>query len=240
LSETPPDAPIEPTGGPAPTGRPPTTHRKERRGVVGPFSGRQLLLVALAIVGSAVGLAAITTPLGGPGGSPDVVDPRATPYVFASPPAEGLRPGSLAPELEVALDDGTTYQLTDLDGNPIRLDALRGKVVWINFWASWCPPCQQETPILRELDERYGDQGLEIIGISVQETSPDDIAEYAERYDLAYTIGFDASGHIFRAYKVYALPTQFFIDTNGVIDTVINGPVELDAASALIESLLPE
>jgi cytochrome c biogenesis protein CcmG/thiol:disulfide interchange protein DsbE len=208
--------------------------------MIGPFSGRQILLLVLAVAASAIVLAAVTTPLGTTGNGPGVVDPRATPFVFASPPAEGLRPGSTAPELEVALDDGSTFQLTDLDGAPIRLDALRGKVVWINFWASWCPPCQQETPILRELDERYGDDGLEIIGISVQETSPDDIAAYAERYDLAYTIGFDASGHIFREYKVYALPTQFFIDTNGVIDTVVNGPVELDAASALIESLLPE
>jgi cytochrome c biogenesis protein CcmG/thiol:disulfide interchange protein DsbE len=208
--------------------------------MIGPFSGRQILLLVLAVAASAIVLAAVTTPLGTTGNGPGVVDPRATPFVFASPPAEGLRPGSTPPELEVALDDGSTFQLTDLDGAPIRLDALRGKVVWINFWASWCPPCQQETPILRELDERYGDDGLEIIGISVQETSPDDIAAYAERYDLAYTIGFDASGHIFREYKVYALPTQFFIDTNGVIDTVVNGPVELDAASALIESLLPE
>ena len=78
---------------------------------------------------------------------------------------------------------------------------LRGKVVWINFWASWCPPCQQETPILRELDERYADQGLEIIGISVQETSADDVTAYAERYELDYTIGFDASGHVFREYE---------------------------------------
>jgi thiol-disulfide isomerase/thioredoxin len=208
--------------------------------MVGPFSGRQILLLVLAVAASAIVLAAVTTPLGTTGNGPGVVDPRATPFVFASPPAEGLRPGSLAPELEVPLEDGSTFQLTDLDGAPIRLDALRGKVVWINFWASWCPPCQQETPILRELDERYGDEGLEIIGISVQETSPNDIAAYAERYDLGYTIGFDASGHIFREYKVYALPTQFFIDTNGVIDTVINGPVELDGASALIESLLPE
>jgi peroxiredoxin len=193
----------------------------------------------MAILGSAIVLAAITTPLGTTGLGPGVVDPRATPFVFASPPAQGLRPGTTAPELEIALEDGSTFQLTDLDGNPIRLDELGGKVVWLNFWASWCPPCQQETPVLRELDERYRDRGLEIVGISVQETSADDVGAYAERYDLRYTIGFDASGHVFREYKVYALPTQFFIDTNGVIHTVINGPVELDGASALIESLLP-
>src|SRR5688500_1286271 len=81
--------------------RPSTTHRPQRRGLVGPFSGRQLLVVALAIIASALVLAAITTPLGTTGLGPAVVDPRATPYLFASPPAEGLRPGTTAPELEI-------------------------------------------------------------------------------------------------------------------------------------------
>lgn len=219
--------------------RPAFTHQPRKHGLIGPFSGRQLGLAALAVVVLAVVLVAVTTPLGSTGLGPNVVDPRATPFVIASPTA-GLQPGSLAPELEATLDDGSTYQLHDLDGNPIRLADLRGKVVWINFFASWCPPCQQETPILRELSERYRDQGLEVIGISVQETSPDDLTSYAERYDLDYTIGFDASGHIFRTYKAYALPTQFFIDTNGVIVTVVNGPVDEQGASALIESLLPD
>lgn len=207
--------------------------------MVGPFSGRQLLLVALAVVGTGIGLAAITTPLGPPGDGPGVVDPRATPFVFASPPSEGLRPGSTAPDFDVALDDGSSFQLTDLDGVPIRLEELRGRVVWVNFFASWCPPCQQETPILRELDERYRERGLTIIGVSVQETSPADLQAYADRYDLGYTIGFDVSGHVFRAYKVFALPTQFFIGPDGVIRQVVNGPVDEAGASALIDSLLP-
>ena len=143
-----------------------------------------------------------------------------------------------APELAALLGDGTTYQLTDLDGRPIRLADLRGKVVWLNFWASWCPPCQQETPILRELDAKYRDRGLEIVGISVQETTPTDVGAYADRYELDYTIGFDGSGHILRDYQVFALPTQFFIDTNGVIQLVVNGPVDEAGATALIESML--
>lgn len=207
--------------------------------MIGPFSGRQLVLVVVAVVASGLGLAAITTPLGGPGAGPGVVDPRATPFIFASPPPEGLRPGSTAPEFEIDLADGGTFQLTDLGGAPIRLDDLRGSVVWVNFFASWCPPCQQETPILRELDERYRERGLRIIGISVQETSPADLQAYADRYDLGYTIGFDASGHVFRAYRVFALPTQFFIDPDGVVRQVVNGPVDEAGASALIESLLP-
>ena len=219
--------------------RPEFTHKPPKRGVIGPFSGRQLLAAALALLVTFVVLVAVTTPLGTTRIQPGPVDPRATPFVFASPPAEGLRVGSTAPELAVTLADGSTYQLTDLDGRPIRLDALRGKVVWINFWASWCPPCQQETPILRELSDRYRDRGLEVIGISVQETSPDDLAAYARRYELGYTIGFDGSGHVFRTYKVFALPTQFFIDPTGVIRQVINGPVDEAGAAALIESLLP-
>jgi len=219
--------------------RPDFTHKPPRHGLIGPFSGRQLVAALAAIVVTAIVLVAITTPLGTAGATAGPVDPRATPFIIASPPAEGLRPGSTAPELAIPLDDGTTYQLTDLDGKPISLAQLRGKVVWLNFWASWCPPCQQETPILRELSERYRDRGLEIIGVSVQETSVDDVASYAQRYQLPYTIGFDGFGHIFHAYKVYALPTQFFIDTTGTIVQVVNGPVDEAGAAALIESLLP-
>lgn len=219
--------------------RPGFTHKPRKHGLIGPFSGRQLLAALGAVVLTAVVLVAVTTPLGGTGITPGPVDPQATPFIISSPPPEGLRVGSTAPEFTVALDDGATFQLTDLDGAPVTLEALRGKAVWINFFASWCPPCQQETPILRELSERYRDRGLEIVGVSVQETSADDVAAYAARYELPYTIGFDGSGHIFRAYKVYALPTQFFLDTNGVIAHVINGPVDEAGASALIESLLP-
>lgn len=219
--------------------RPGFTHTPPRRGLIGPFSARQVIAAVLAVAVLAVVIIAVTTPLGRTGVTPGPVDPQATPFLISSPPPEGLRAGSTAPELNVSLDDGTTFQLTDLDGNPITLAALRGKVVWLNFWASWCPPCQQETPILRDLDARYRDRGLELVAISVQETSADDVRAYAERYELPYTIGFDGSGHIFRAYKVYALPTQFFIDTNGVIAAVVNGPVDEAGTAALIESLLP-
>ena len=96
------------------------------------------------------------------------------------------------------LPDGSTYQLTDLAGKPVRLADLKGKGVWINFWASWCPPCQSETPVIRDLAEKYADRGLVVIGISVQETNAADVAEYAHRYQLGYTIAPDLSGLIFR------------------------------------------
>lgn len=219
--------------------RPEFTHKKERHGLIGPFSGRQLAAILVTVVFAVIVLVAATTPLGTVGAGPGPVDPRATAYIIDEAPDVGLKPGDLAPELSVALEDGTTYQLSDLDGNPIRLEDLRGKAVWINFFATWCPPCQSETPVMREISERYKDRGLELVAVSVQETSPEDVKDYADKYELDYTIGFDGSGRIFRAYKVYALPTQFFIGPDGVIRDVAQGPMTVESASAYIERILP-
>jgi peroxiredoxin len=219
--------------------RPGFSHRRERHGLVGPFSGRQLVVAFASIVVAVVVLVGITTPLNGGGNGPGTVDPRATSYLIGSPPPEGLHVGATAPELTVPLGDGTTYQLADLDGNAIRLATLRGKAVWINFWTTWCPPCQSEVPILRDVSERYRDRGLELIAISVQETSPADVRSYAERYRLGYTIGFDGSGAIFHEYKAYGLPTQVFIDPAGVIRSIVGAPLDEAGAIAHVEAILP-
>ncbi len=220
--------------------RPAFRHETQRHGLVGPFSGRQLALGLVVVAAVAVGLVALNTPVTVPGPADGPRDPGATPYLVGEAPSEGLQPGDLAPELEATRDDGSTVQLTTLDGRPVRLEDLRGKGVWINFWASWCPPCQAETPVLREVYEAYRDRGLELLAISVQETSPEDVRRYAERYMLPYTIAADLEADIFHLYRVYALPTQFFIGPDGVIRSVVNGPLDLDAARAQVEAILPE
>lgn len=224
-----------------PTGeaRPAFTHTRERHGLVGPFSGRQLALAALAVVLAGVGLAIITTPLGST--NPSVPgDPRATPYILGPAPEKGLRPGDRPPALELTAADGTKTPFTDLDGRPISLADLKGKAVWINFFASWCPPCQSETPVLRDIAERYRGRGLEVVGISVQETNADDVRAYADRYQLGYTIGADLTGDIFRLYRLWGLPTQFFVGPEGVIRSVVLAPLGEDAAAAQIEAILPK
>ena len=211
-----------------------------RRGVIGPFSARQLLTTLGVVVVTALVLLVATRPLGpGPGSGLPTMLPGATPYLVGSP-ITGLQVGQLAPELEWLDDDGATVSLTDLDGNPVRLEDLRGKLVWLNFWATWCPPCQGETPILRDLDEAYGDRGLEIVAVAVQETSPDNVQDYADRYGLDYTIAFDASADIFDLYRVFALPTQVFVGPDGAVRQVVNGPLTYDIASGWIEEWLPD
>jgi peroxiredoxin len=207
-----------------------------RRSGIGPFSWRQLLTVVAVIGVAAIALTLLTRPIApGPGGATAL--PVATAYVVG-PAVEGLRPGDLAPELSVTRPDGTKVALTDLDGNPVRLADLRGKLVWLNFWATWCPPCQAETPVLRDTAAAYRDRGLEVVGMAVQETTVDDVKAYAERYGIDYPIAFDGSADIFNRYHVFALPTQFFIGPDGRILEVVNGPMSDAGARARIESYL--
>jgi thiol-disulfide isomerase/thioredoxin len=225
---------LDPTQYAEPPARPP------RRGGIGPFSGRQLAGVLGVVVVAALGLFVVTRPLGpaptGSGGPTAI--PGATPFLVG-PATTGLRPGDLAPELTWQAADGSAAALTDLDGRPVRLADLRGKLVWINFWATWCPPCQAETPVLRDMAERYAGRGLVVLAIAVQETSVDNVRDYAQRYELPYPIAFDASANAFGIYKVFALPTQFFIGADGRIREVVNGPLTDETAAARIEAYLP-
>jgi thiol-disulfide isomerase/thioredoxin len=195
-----------------------------RRGVVGPFTARQLVGVLVAVLAATAVLAVATQPLVTPGASPAPEDPRATQYVIGSA-GEGLRVGDRAPELEIVGPDGAPAPLLDLDGNPVRLADLRGRPVWINFWASWCPPCQAETPTIRDLAEAYEPQGLAVVGISVQEATEDDVRAYAETYGLGYIVAADLTGDVYRLYRVFGLPTQYFIDEAGIIRSIVQGPV---------------
>jgi peroxiredoxin len=217
---------------------PATRHERARHGLVGPFSGKQLGVGFALVLVVAVALIVVTTPLGQTGAT-GVADPRPTAYIIDTPPAEGLKPGDLAPALVAQRADGTPYELRDLDGQPVRLEDLRGRGVWIDFWASWCPPCQAEMPVLRSLADQYRDQGLTVIAVSVQETSEQDVRDYAERYGLTYTVAADLEGLIFHRYKVYALPTQFFIGPDGVIRQVVQGPVDETSGAELVRSILP-
>ena len=93
--------------------------------------------------------------------------------------------------------------------------------------------------MLRALDRAYRDRGLSIVGISVQETNAADVAAYVDRYSLGYTVAADLDGDIFRHYRVYVLPTQFFIRPDGRIASLILGPLDEAAATAQIEAILP-
>lgn len=207
------------------------------RPLIGPFTGRHLLTIVGTVVVIGLVLALVTMPIARPD-DPTLPQPGSD-FVPVGEPTEGLQVGSLAPEF-TGLVDGQLVTLTDLDGQPIRLADLRGRPVWINFWATWCPPCQEETPVLRKVYETHEHQGLALVAISVQETSPEDVRQYVETYELDYTVGFDATSAVFRTYQAYGLPTQLFLDREGVIRTVVRGPLSEVQAERILAPLLAE
>jgi len=209
---------------------------RRRAGLVGPFSTRQVLLVGLIAVVATLFAAALNAPIVGPGPT-GLPDPRSSFYPVGAP-REGPRVGQPAPELEGQAPDGATVGLTDLDGHPIRLADLRGRPVWLNFWASWCPPCQAETPVLRDTFERHRAEGLVLVAVAVQETTAEDVRAYARTYGLAYAIGFDADSAVFRRYGIWGLPTQLFIGRDGVIRRVVLGPVSAETAERYVAEIL--
>lgn len=223
----------DPTPAPSPGGR--RSGRLGRR-VIGPFTLGHLLGVAGTLVGVAAILVLLTTPVGGPLPT-DAPRPGASFFVIG-PPTEGLAIGQVAPEL-AGERDGQPVTLTALDGQPVSLAALQGHPVWVNFWASWCPPCQQETPVLRDLYRQHADRGLRMVGVSVQEASPDEVRRYVETYAVPYTVAFDGTSAVFKAWRGFGLPTHYLLDEQGIVRAVHYGPLSRDGAAALLESIMP-
>ena len=214
--------------------------RKPGRGsrpLVGPFTAFQVVAVLVAVMVTALVLVFVNTPLANPA-SPGLPTP-GNGFVPVGDPVEGLRVGDVAPQLTGTVN-GQVENLTDLDGHPINLADYRGHPVWISFFATWCPPCQEETPVLRDTFAAHQAEGLGLIGVSVQETTADDVRAYVQRYSLGYTVGFDATSAVFHTYRAFGLPTQFFLDKNGVIRNVVLGPVTRDQVEAILAPLLAE
>jgi peroxiredoxin len=92
---------------------------------------------------------------------------------------------------------------------------------------------------VRDIADRYRDRGLEVVGVSVQESSPENVRAYAEKYQLGYTIGADSLGAIYNAYRLRGIPTSFFIGPEGAIHAIVNGPLSEAGAVRQVEALLP-
>lgn len=150
------------------------------------------------------------------------------------------------------VDVGTrapSFPATDLQGRPVRLEELRGQVVLLNIWATWCGPCRDEMPSLERLHKELGPRGLKIVAVSV-DAAPGavapggqeggDVAEFARQLGLTFTIWHDPSGQIQRTYRTTGVPESFIIDRDGVIQKKVIGATEWDTGShpELIRRLL--
>jgi peroxiredoxin len=122
--------------------------------------------------------------------------------------------------------------LETLDGGTVSLADLRGQVVLVNFWATWCPPCRAEMPAIQQVYERYREQGFTVLAVDMQETDAQ-VAAFVDEMGLTFPILMDRDGSVSARYQVKALPSTFFIDREGIIQNVtLGGPM----APAFIES----
>jgi len=125
-------------------------------------------------------------------------------------------------------------------GGTVVLDSLRGNVVYVDFWASWCGPCQKSFPWMKSLQDRLGSKGLTIVAINLdKDRSAAD--EFLAKYPAPFQVAFDPSGKTAKAYKVWGMPTSYVIGPTGAILATHAGfdPKRTAAIEAEIESVLP-
>jgi len=138
---------------------------------------------------------------------------------FVAVGASALDRGDRAPELGLA----------DLEGNRISIASLRGKVVVVDFWATWCEPCREELPVLNRLYREHQDDGLVVVGVSV-DNSADNVREFLREMPLQFPIVHDEGHQIAGRYGPSQMPTSYIIDRRGVVRYVHGGYRAEDAA----------
>lgn len=129
------------------------------------------------------------------------------------------------------------FTLHDPKGVEYALEDLRGQVVLVNFWATWCEPCRAEMPELDALAHEYRDTGFRVLAVNVLE-EPDAIQRFGEELGLGLPLLVDRSGEVYKAYNVQGLPTSYLIDAEGVIRDVRVGVVTRRYLEARLPALL--
>jgi cytochrome c biogenesis protein CcmG/thiol:disulfide interchange protein DsbE len=141
----------------------------------------------------------------------------------------GQRDSGMAPD----------FTLTEFDGRTITLSDLRGQVVIINFWASWCPPCREEAAYLESTWRKYKDSGVVFIGVDYVDTDAKALA-YIDEFDITYFNGPDVGTRISQAYNMDGVPETYYVAKNGDLRGVKIGPLAPPELDQKIDELLAE
>lgn len=147
--------------------------------------------------------------------------------------AESKDPLPLGEMLEIPAPD---FEAVDLEGNKLKLSDFRGKIVFLNFWATWCPPCEEEMPLMQEIYEQYKDQGVVILAVSptsVQLKGGTDDGEaerqvrrYIQEKGYTFPVILDKGSQAWKIYQQRGIPVNYVIDAKGVIRYGFMGPFQ--------------
>ena len=212
-------------------------------------------VVVGALVGVLIVAALVTLPLGTVGPPAVTASPSPSAQAAASgsavsraPATSATRPAVDAPSLaptpvpETGIDVGQLapeFELRTPEGETIRLSDLRGKPVWVNFWAPWCPACRTEMPRLEGFNLEHADNGLVILGVGVRD-SPESMRAYAGEVGVTYPIVVDGIGAVANGYRALALPVHYWVDHDGIVRDWAFGELPPDLLAASLETILPQ
>jgi thiol-disulfide isomerase/thioredoxin len=130
------------------------------------------------------------------------------------------------------------FILKDLEGKDIRLSDHKGKVVLIDFWATWCPPCRKGIPELVEMQKKYGADKLIVLGINVDQGDADKVREFARDYQINYPVLFYTPDVISAYGGIEAIPTTFIVDKQGQVRQWVQGYRPKEFFTRFVDSLL--
>jgi cytochrome c biogenesis protein CcmG/thiol:disulfide interchange protein DsbE len=154
----------------------------------------------------------------------------------------GGRPGGLGinstfGEVPIEEKPARDFALQLFEGRTLALSELRGKVVMVDFWASWCPPCRKEAPELARVYREYQGRGIEFVGVDIWD-SEDGAKDFIRLYSIPYPNGLDAKGKIAIDYGVTGIPEKYFISKDGVLLKKFIGPMNEGKLKMVLEELL--
>lgn len=137
-----------------------------------------------------------------------------------------VKKGVLAPDFSYTLADGKTYTLSD----------MQGKKVMINFWATWCPPCNAEMPDIQDAMTKFEDDGFTVLAVS-QDLETNLIEPFGKKYALTFPLIADPQGEIGRRYGVRGMPSSYFLNSDGTVNTVVQGMVNINYIEKVLEQM---
>ncbi|OLO42636.1 thiol-disulfide oxidoreductase [Alkalihalophilus pseudofirmus] len=136
-------------------------------------------------------------------------------------------------------DKATNFVVQDLLGETIELRELEGTGVFLNFWGTFCPPCEREMPIMEKLYHEYQDQGIEMIALNVDEADLV-VQTFVDRYDLSFPVAIDKGRRITEGYGIRPLPTTVLINEHGEVVRVHTGFMDEKIIRQFLEEIKPQ
>ena len=135
--------------------------------------------------------------------------------------------------------DPVVINLKDMNGRNVSLSDFKGKIVFLNFWTTWCPTCRIEMPSMEKLHRKLKDKDFAMVTINLQE-SASQVKAFFKQYNLTFTALLDSTGEVGVAFGIRTIPTTYILDKTGRIIGLVNGPREWDSkdAIALFEKLI--